>query len=98
MNGASWSVGSWVAVLSLVLALLGGLHAVLIYSVKDEESRTMWADWLERPRLWDGYRKSVEWGLAGLESFFGRDLSWRAYDRCLLLAMAYPFVFFFWVG
>ena len=101
-SGASVSfwpsdAAGWATVLGVPLTvlsiMLGVLVPLLMKAIEDEPSRRRLAALLDEESPWARYRDLLKGGLARLDRFFGRPWSWRAFDRCLLLAFVYPAAF-----
>ena len=59
-------------ILSFFILLLGCWYGGWHYVLEDKEFRKRFADWLRRPKVWEGYCATLERGLEILERFFGK--------------------------
>lgn len=93
--GEFWptDAGGWMGPIGGAVTLEGAIAGGLLWMLSDPASRKHLADWLTEGSWWERYRNGVREGLARLQQFFGSPWSWRAFDRCLLLAVFYPITF-----
>ena len=90
-----WTHAGWLLTLGglevtagTALALAAVVVALLIFLLPDDRSYRQLLGYALRPASL--YLRLMGWAQGRLDDFFGGLLSWRAFDRCLLIAFLYP--------
>jgi hypothetical protein len=93
-----WSVGDIAGVLGVIIGFISLLLAIfpIIYSqiTKHSATRVDMIIWLNKATVLKQYKQLLKLLIDGLQTFFGDAASSKAFNRSLLFAYLYPFVFF----
>jgi len=94
MNFIEISMDSWLRIIvAIIVIIFPAIFTTVAKLLKDDKDHIRLFVWLADVPWWDYYAGQVKRINEKLDNFFGIELlSWYSFNRCIIIALIYPFI------